>query len=182
MNFNFKKTLIDNLIIVETTKFSDDRGYFLENYKKPLFAENGIKDDFVQDNRSYSKKNVVRGLHFQAGESQQAKLVQCLSGEIYDVAVDLRKNSPTFGKHFGIILTPENGLMLYIPEGFAHGFSVLSDDAVLHYKVSSLYNPKSEFGLRWDDPTLAIDWKVENPIVSTKDQELPLFKDLKVFA
>ncbi len=175
-NFEVETVYISDLKIITPRLFKDSRGYFFESYKHSAFKEIGINDNFIQSNQSLSYKGVVRGLHFQIGNSAQAKLVRCLRGEVYDVAVDLRKNSPTFGQHFGINLSAENRAMLYIPIGFAHGFSVLSDEAEVFYNVSGgEYNPKSEGGIRFDDPSLAIDWKVSNPIVSEKDLLLPLF-------
>lgn len=181
MNFNFTKNEFVGMAIIAPRIFSDERGHFYESYKFSDFQKNGISDNFVQDNYSYSSRGVVRGLHFQAAGKEQAKLVYCLSGEIYDVVVDLRKSSKTFGKYFGIVLSAENNLMLYIPKGFAHGFATLSEATKISYKVSEEYDPKSEFGIRWNDPDLAIDWRVESPIVSAKDQILPLLKDSKIF-
>jgi dTDP-4-dehydrorhamnose 3,5-epimerase len=181
MNFNITPTYIDGLKIITPKIFSDSRGYFYETYKASSFKEAGI-GDVVQVNQSFSYQNVVRGLHFQTGKYGQAKLVRCLQGEIYDVAVDIRKDSPTFGKFFGINLSAENRIMLYIPIGFAHGFSVLSKEAEVSYSVSgSEYNKDSELGIRFDDPSLQIDWKIINPIVSDKDKILPYLKDLKNF-
>ena len=181
MNFKFTKTFIESVIVVEAKPFRDERGFFMESYKFCDFFANGICDNFVQDNHSFSTQNVIRGLHFQSDPTQQAKLVRCVKGEIYDVAVDLRKSSPTFGKFFGINLSAQNFTMLYIPKGFAHGFSTISADAEVLYKTSDNYDPKSEGGIRWNDPELAIDWKVKNPIISAKDDILPLFKDTKIF-
>ena len=180
MNFKFRETNIENLKVVEPRAFEDSRGYFFESYKFSDFEQNGISQKIIQVNQSFSSKNVVRGLHFQKGEYAQAKLVRCLSGKVYDVAVDLRKNSKTFGQHFGVELSSENKLMLYIPIGFAHGFSVLSDTAEISYNVfGGEYNKESEGGLRFDDTDLKIDWQVETPLVSEKDQELPFLKDFK---
>ena len=182
MNFKFEGNKIAGLKIIEPKLFKDSRGYFFETYKASSFQEIGISDVFIQSNQSFSTKGVVRGLHFQSGQSAQAKLVRCLRGEVYDVALDLRKSSPTFGQYFGINLSAENHLMLYIPTGFAHGFSVLSDEAEVFYDVAACeYDAKAESGVRFDDPTLAIDWKVKNPIVSDKDQALPFLNDLKNF-
>ncbi len=182
MNFNVKTTQFEGLKIIEPKIFKDDRGYFFETYKASSFKEIGIEDEFIQANQSLSNKGVVRGLHFQIGKSAQAKLVRCLRGEIYDVALDLRKSSPTFGKYFGINLSAQNHQMLYIPKGFAHGFSTLSDEAEVFYNVSGCeYDAKSESGVRFDDAEIGIDWKVKNPIISDKDKILPLFKDLTNF-
>lgn len=169
------------LKIIDPKLFRDERGYFYESYKHSVFSANGISHDFPQDNQSFSVRGVVRGLHFQTSPKAQAKLVRCVKGEVYDVAVDLRKSSKTFGKFFGINLSEKNKLMFFIPEGFAHGFSALSSEAELLYKTSAEYDPSCEFGIRWNDEDLAIDWGVENPIVSAKDQVLPAFKDLKHF-
>ncbi len=179
MNFNFTTTDFADLKIITPKLFKDDRGFFYETYKKTDFIAGGIHDDFSQDNQSYSRHGVIRGLHFQKREKQQAKLVRCIKGEIYDVAVDLRKSSATFGRVFGINLSQENRLMLYIPQGFAHGFSVLSTEAEIVYKVSGEYDQKYESGIRWNDHDLGINWQVQNPIISAKDQALPFFKELK---
>ena len=179
MNFKFIRNEFADVAVIEPRIFRDERVYFYENYKYSDFVAGGISDNFVQDNQSFSTQGVVRGLHFQVAPKPQAKLVRCLQGEIYDCIVDLRKSSPTFGKYFGVNLSAENKLMLYVPVGFAHGFSTLSETAEVSYKVSDEYDPKSEFGLRFDDPQVAIDWKVSNPIVSQKDQILPFLKDLK---
>ena len=182
MNFQVTTNNFEGIKIIEPKIFKDSRGYFFETYKASSFKEFGIKDDFNQANQSFSTKGVIRGLHFQTGKSAQAKLVRCLSGEIYDVAVDLRKSSPTFGKYFGLNLSSQNHVVLYIPAGFAHGFSILSEEAEVFYNVSGCeYDPKSESGIRFDDPALAIDWKVKNPIVSDKDKILPFLRDLKNF-
>lgn len=182
MNFNIIETSIKGLKVIEPKAFEDDRGFFFESYKSSVFNANGVEGKILQVNQSFSVKNVVRGLHFQKHDYGQAKLVRCLSGEIYDVAVDLRKNSPTFGQYFGVNLTSQNRLMLYIPIGFAHGFSVLSKTAEVSYDVfGAEYNKASEGGIRFDDPDLNIDWKVEGPIVSEKDLVLPFLKELKEF-
>jgi dTDP-4-dehydrorhamnose 3,5-epimerase len=182
MNFNIIETSIKGLKVIEPKAFEDDRGFFFESYKSSVFNANGVEGKILQVNQSFSVKNVVRGLHFQKYDYGQAKLVRCLSGEIYDVAVDLRKNSPTFGQYFGVNLTSQNRLMLYIPIGFAHGFSVLSKTAEVSYDVfGAEYNKASEGGIRFDDPDLNIDWKVEGPIVSEKDLVLPFLKELKEF-
>lgn len=179
MNFNFTKNSFADVKIIEPKIFADERGGFLETYKKSSFAEMEIFDDFLQDNHSFSSCGVIRGLHFQHHPKPQSKLVRCIQGEIYDVIVDLRKSSPTFKKHFGIILSGKNKLMLYVPVGFAHGFAVLSDEAEVSYKVSAEYDTKCDSGIRWNDPELAIDWKVKNPIISPKDQLLPFSKDIR---
>jgi dTDP-4-dehydrorhamnose 3,5-epimerase len=176
------ETEIQDLKIITPQVFADDRGYFFESYKFSEFDNIGFDAKIAQINQSFSHKNVVRGLHFQVGESAQAKLVRCLSGEIYDVAVDLRKSSPTFGKSFGIHLSSENKKMFYIPIGFANGFSTLSDSAEIIYNVfGGEYNSRAESGIRFDDQDLKIDWQVKNPIVTPKDLALPYLRDLKDF-
>ena len=168
---------IPGLIIVEPAIFADSRGYFFEAYNQDVFQKNGITCNFVQDNQSKSSYGVIRGLHYQLNPHAQAKLVRVLEGVIYDVAVDIRQGSPTYGKHFGIELSAENKKQLYLPAGFAHGFSVLSETAVVLYKCDALYNKQSEGGIRFDDPALGIDWKVDaaKAIVSEKDIQLPSF-------
>lgn len=178
MNFIKKETSIDGLFVLEPKAFGDSRGFFFESYKYSAFKDLGIEEHIIQSNQSSSTYGVIRGLHFQNGQHAQAKLVRCLSGKIYDVAVDIRKNSKTYGKHFGIELTPENRLMLFVPKGFAHGFSVLSKKAEVFYDVfGGEYNKESEGGIRFDDPDLNINWQVNNSIISDKDLELPFFKD-----
>jgi dTDP-4-dehydrorhamnose 3,5-epimerase len=175
-----EKTFIQDLVIITPTVFEDSRGYFFEAYNQAKFHENGIMYQFIQDNQSFSKKGVIRGLHLQINPFAQAKLVRVLQGEILDVAVDLRKNSATYGQHFSVVLSAENKKQLMVPHGFAHGFSVLSETASVLYKVDQLYNKESERGIRYDDPTLAIDWQVspEEVIVSEKDLVLPGFKEI----
>ena len=159
-NFDFRKTDIDGVIIVETKVFGDSRGYFMETYEERKFAEGGIIAKFVQDNQSKSTKGVLRGLHFQKTHPQ-AKLVRVIKGEVYDVAVDLRKDSPTYGKYVGVILSEENKKQFFIPRGFAHGFLVLSDEAEFVYKCDDFYHPEDEGGIMWNDPTVGIDWPME---------------------
>ena len=168
---------IPGLIIVEPKIFEDSRGYFFEAYNQAVFQQNGINCNFVQDNQSKSSYGVIRGLHYQLNPYAQSKLVRVLDGIILDVAVDIRKGSPTYGKHFSIELSAENKKQLFIPAGFAHGFSVLSETAVVMYKCDALYNKQSEGGIRFDDADLNIDWKVEpsQAIVSEKDIQLPSF-------
>ncbi|HEX2933977.1 MAG TPA: dTDP-4-dehydrorhamnose 3,5-epimerase [Bacteroidales bacterium] len=176
------ETGISGLFVLEPKVFKDDRGYFFESYNSQKLSDLGIKNAFVQDNQSKSSYGVLRGLHYQLNPHAQTKLVRVLDGIIYDVAVDIRKGSPTFGKHFGIELSSENNLQLYIPKGFAHGFSVLSNTAVVMYKCDSLYNPQSERGVRFDDPALDIDWHipVKDAILSPKDTANPLLKDAEI--
>ena len=173
-----KRFDIDGPFLLPLKKFVDGRGFFVERYKDQYGELLGIRNQFLQDNFSRSIKNVVRGLHMQHSPGQ-GKLVTCLSGSILDIAVDVRKSSPTFGKHVGVILTGDEPSLLWIPGGFAHGFSVLSDHADVHYKVDSLYNSKTEVGLLWNDPELGIDWKVASPIISDKDKIAMSFQDYK---
>ena len=168
---NFIKTDIDGVIIVEPRVFEDERGYFFESYNEAEFAKNGIVNKFVQDNQSKSSYGVVRGLHCQLGEFAQAKLVRVLSGRVLDVAVDIRKNSPTFGKYVAVELSDENKRQLFIPRGFLHGFSVLSDEAVFAYKCDNLYAPHAEFGIRFDDPDIGINWMVPHDKIITSDKD-----------
>ncbi len=155
--FTFKETAIEGVILIEPMVFGDERGYFMETYNKADFIEAGITCEFVQDNQSKSSKGVLRGLHYQKQYSQ-AKLVRVIKGEVFDVAVDLRKNSPTYAKYVGVILSAEKKNMLYIPKDFAHGFLVLSDEAEFTYKCDEFYHPEDEGGIRWDDPTIGIEW------------------------
>ena len=175
-----EQTFIKDLLLITPTVFEDSRGYFFEVYNKSKFSDLGISIDFVQDNQSFSQKGTLRGLHYQNPPFAQTKLVRVLQGEIIDVAVDLRKDSPTFGKHFSVLLSAENKKQLLVPQGFAHGFSVLSETAVVLYKCDQYYNKESEGGIRFDDPTLAIDWQLrpEEVIVSEKDLVLPSFEDI----
>lgn len=170
---------IPGLIIISPTVFEDSRGYFFEAYNQHVFQQNGINCNFLQDNQSKSSYGVIRGLHYQMNPFAQAKLVRVLEGSILDVAVDIRKNSPTYGKHFDIELSAENKTQLFIPAGFAHGFSVLSETAIVLYKCDALYNKQSEGGIRFDDPELNINWQVphDKAVISDKDKQLPLFKD-----
>ena len=173
-------TKIDGLFILEPKVFGDARGYFFEAYNKSVFEQlTGLQTDFVQDNESCSHYGVLRGLHFQKGEHAQAKLVRVVSGEVLDVAVDLRPGSKTFGQHVAVRLSGENHRMLYIPRGFAHGFSVLSELVIFQYKCDNLYCPSAEGAIAWNDPDLGIDWglPVEDVVLSDKDRNHPSFKD-----
>lgn len=172
-----EKTFIEDLLIIEPLVFGDERGYFFESYSKAKFADLGINIDFVQDNQSFSKKNTLRGLHYQNPPFSQTKLLSVLQGEIIDVAVDLRKDSPTYGKAFSVLLSAENKKQLLIPKGFAHGFSVISETASVMYKCDQFYNKASEGGIKYDDPSLNIDWGMDlkDAIVSDKDLILPYF-------
>ena len=165
------------LKIVQLKIYHDNRGFFVERFNKKLFQELGLPVDYFQDNHSLSTPNVIRGLHFQNNPSQ-AKLVGCLRGKILDVAVDIRKDSPTLGKYFSIELSGENGKLLFIPEGFAHGFAVLGNEpADVMYKVDNQFSKEGDGGIRFNDPDLKIDWQIANPIISDKDKNLPLFAD-----
>jgi dTDP-4-dehydrorhamnose 3,5-epimerase len=172
-----EKTTIQDLVIITPDLYKDSRGYFFEAYNQAKFNEKGMDYYFIQDNQSFSKRGVIRGLHLQISPFAQAKLVRVLQGEILDVAVDLRKNSATYGQHFSVLLSAENKKQLMVPHGFAHGFSVLSETASVMYKVDQVFNKESERGIRYDDPALAIDWQLrpEEIIVSEKDLVLPGF-------
>ncbi|PVX46599.1 dTDP-4-dehydrorhamnose 3,5-epimerase [Flavobacterium sp. 103] len=174
---NIEPTFIKDLVVLTPDVFEDERGYFFEAYNKNKFSGLGIDIEFVQDNQSFSQRGTLRGLHYQNPPFAQTKLVCVLQGEIMDVAVDLRKDSPTYGKHFGIRLTAENKKQIFVPQGFAHGFSVLSETAVVLYKCDQFYNKASEGGIRFDDETLNIDWGMDlkDAIVSEKDLVLPGF-------
>ena len=177
MQFTFKKLDMPEVILVEAKSFPDERGFFLESFKESIFIENGINTKFVQDNFSRSIKGVLRGLHFQKNPKAQAKLVTVLHGEVFDVAVDMRKDSPTYGKWVSEILSDQNHELLYIPEGFAHGYCVLSDEADIFYKVNQEYSPEHDSGFIWNDPEIAIKWPIDKPIISDKDLKLPSFKN-----
>lgn len=170
--FKFNETSIEGVYIIEPTVFGDERGYFMETYQKEVFSNGGISAEFVQDNQSKSKKGVLRGLHFQYTEPQ-GKLVRVIKGEVFDVAVDLRSDSDTYGKWVGVVLSSENKKQFYIPEGFAHGFLVLSDEAEFTYKCTDYYNADDEGGIKWDDAEIGIDWPlddVDELILSDKDK------------
>ncbi len=179
LTMNIETTPIQDLIIINPDVFEDERGYFMESYNQQKLEESGVQINFVQDNQSFSKKGTLRGLHYQNPPFAQTKLVRVLQGEIIDIAVDIRKNSPTYGQHFAIKLSAENKKQLLIPQGFAHGFSVISETAVVLYKCDQFYNKASEGGIRFDDPALNIDWGIDlkTAIVSDKDIELPNFAD-----
>jgi len=180
--FKFIDTFIKDLYIIEPTVFGDNRGYFMETYNYHEFKKAGLDMVFVQDNESKSKKGVLRGLHFQR-EYSQGKLVRVLSGEVFDVAVDLRKDSETYGKWSGVLLNGENKRQFYVPEGFAHGFLVTSDEAVFVYKCTNLYHPEVEGSIAWDDSDIGIEWPlkgIEEILLSEKDKKAELLKDAKV--
>ena len=180
MLFQFQKLKIQGLVLIKPDIGSDERGTFSEIYKSSVFGKAGIKDAFVQENRSVSKKGVLRGLHYQRRPFAQAKLVSCGKGRVFDVAVDLRKNSKTFREWFGVELSGENRLMLFIPAGFAHGFLALADGSEVVYKCSKEYAPAYDAGVRWNDPAIGVEWGVKKPILSAKDNALPALKDAKL--
>jgi len=173
------KTEIPGLLVIQLDVFSDSRGFFFESYSKKKYEDLGIQGVFVQDNFSRSKKNTVRGLHYQVGEKAQGKLCQVIEGEVLDVAVDIRFSSPTFGKHFSMILNSESKIQLWIPIGFAHGFSVLSDEAIFSYKCTNYYSKEHERAIIFNDPDLNIDWKIDEAVVSEKDLNATKFKEIE---
>ncbi|MCP4363365.1 MAG: dTDP-4-dehydrorhamnose 3,5-epimerase [Chloroflexi bacterium] len=173
MPFQFHSLAIPDVILIETRQFDDDRGYFMESYKLSDFAENGLPQQFVQDNLSHSVHGVLRGLHYQIDPAAQGKLVTAVQGEIYDVAVDIRQGSPTFGQWVGETLSAGNGRLLYVPPGFAHGFCVLSQTATVLYKVTADYSSTCDRGIIWNDAAIGINWPIAEPILSAKDQKLP---------
>jgi dTDP-4-dehydrorhamnose 3,5-epimerase len=175
---NIITTKLDGLVEIRPKIFEDPRGYFFESFRKDWFDEVGISVDWKQDNQSFSQKGTVRGLHFQRAPYAQAKLVRVVQGKVLDVAVDLRKGSPTFGQSHTVLLDAQLHNLLYVPVGFAHGFSVL-EDAIFLYKCSEYYHFPSEGGIRWNDPDLGIDWKVSDPIISVKDQKWPSLQEFK---
>lgn len=179
---NIIKTEIEGLVVIEPSVFSDARGYFVEVYNREVFEKNGLAMNFVQDNESKSKKGVLRGLHFQT-KFPQGKLVRVLSGEVYDIGVDLRKGSKTYGQYAGVILSGENKKMFYVPEGFAHGFLVLSDDAVFTYKCTNLYHPEFDGGIIYNDSDINIDWPtkgISEILLSEKDRVLPTLREINI--
>lgn len=181
MPFEFEKQNIKDVILIKPKVFGDNRGFFLESYKKSDFEANGISVEFNQDNHSKSSKHVLRGLHYQANPYSQAKLVRCVRGRIYDIAVDLRKESETYKKYVKVKLSEENKCMLFIPQGFAHGFVVLSDEAEIIYKASGEYNPEADRGVFWKDKDLNINWEIDfEPILSLKDQNLPCLSEVNL--
>ena len=175
----FEQFEIPDLKLIHPAVFEDPRGYFFESYNHSRFIEAGINDHFVQDNQSLSQSGVLRGLHFQTGDFSQSKLVRVIKGAVLDVAVDIRAGSPTYGKHLAVELNEHNKTMLYVPVGFAHGFLTLTDDTIFSYKCGNVYNKASEMGIMWNDPELNIDWKIENPLLSEKDQVNLNFKDFQ---
>lgn len=177
MPFTFTQTDLPGVLKIESKVFPDTRGYFMESFKQSDFKEAGIDYNFSQDNHSFSKTGVIRGLHFQKYPNEQGKLVSVLSGEIFDVAVDIRQNSKTYSKWFGVILSEENRTMFWIPPGFAHGFQALQDSHV-YYKATNEFSARDDAGIRWNDPVIAIKWPIQDPIVSDKDSKLPFISDL----
>lgn len=180
---DFKETAIKGVYIIEPRVFNDARGYFFEAWKQAEFEEHIGKVNFVQDNESKSSRGVLRGLHYQKGDYSQAKLVRVIKGCVLDVAVDIRKSSPTFGKHVMVELSGENKRQFFIPRGFAHGFLVLSDEAIFTYKVDNVYAPQADAGIRWNDPALGIEWPIDpkEVLTSEKDLKQPLLKDAECF-
>ncbi len=181
MPFSFAPLEIPDVILVEPKVFPDDRGFFFESFKASDFEKSGLPTHFIQDNFSFSKKDVIRGLHYQKNPKAQGKLVSVLKGSVWDVAVDIRRKSPTFLKWVAVELNDQNHAMLYIPPGFAHGFISLTADVHLLYKCTNEYDPQTDAGVRWNDPDIAIPWPAANPIVSTKDAVLPFLQQAEVF-
>jgi dTDP-4-dehydrorhamnose 3,5-epimerase len=179
----FKKTAIEGVYVIEPRVFNDARGYFFEAWKKEEFEKNIGKTEFIQDNESKSSYGVLRGLHYQKGDCSQAKLVRVIKGKVLDVAVDIRKSSPTFGKHVMVELSDENKRQFFIPRGFAHGFLVLSDEAIFTYKVDNVYAPQADAGIRWNDPEIGIEWPIDpkDVLTSEKDMKQPFLRDAEVF-
>ena len=177
MPFKSKHLAIPDVILIEPKVFPDERGFFMESYKYSEFAAFGIEKHFVQDNHSRSTRGVLRGLHYQKAPKAQGKLVRVVVGEIFDVGVDIRKDSPTYGKWVGEVLSAENKRMLYIPAGFAHGFCVLSKEAEVLYKTTEEYAPEYDAGIIWNDPDIGINWPIERPILSKKDAALPMLRE-----
>lgn len=177
MPFEFEKTKLEGAVIVKPRVFPDDRGFAMESFKRSDFIKAGLPGDYVQDNHSRSTKGVLRGLHYQRGAAAQGKLVRCSAGAILDVGVDIRKDSPSFGKWLAVELSAANARQLYLPPGFAHGFFSITDIVEVQYKCTAEYSPKDEAGIRWDDPELAIGWGVKSPVLSAKDKLWPFLKD-----
>jgi dTDP-4-dehydrorhamnose 3,5-epimerase len=180
---DYNETFIKGVYVIEPKVFNDSRGYFFEAWKEEEFAANIGPVNFIQDNESKSSYGVLRGLHYQKGEFSQTKLVRVIKGTVLDVAVDIRRSSPTFGKHIMVELSEENKRQLFIPRGFAHGFLVMSDEAIFTYKVDNVYAPQAEAGIRWDDPELAIEWPIDRQQISTSEKDLrqPLLRDAVLF-
>ena len=173
------KTKLDGVVVIEPDVFGDNRGFFMESWNKKKMEEAGLFYDFVQDNHSKSTvKGTIRGIHFQKGDKAQAKLVRCVKGAVLDIAVDLRKNSPTFKQWVSVELSAENKKQLLIPRGFGHGFVTLTDDVEFLYKADNYYAPEADAGIRWNDPDIGVEWGIENPILSEKDKKNPFFRNL----
>jgi dTDP-4-dehydrorhamnose 3,5-epimerase len=181
MPFRFESVEIPGPVLIHVDSFDDGRGFFIESYKQSEFERNGIPDTFVQDNWSRSVGGSLRGLHYQRAPKAQAKLISVVRGEIFDVVVDIRRGSPSFGRWLGVKLSEMSRKMLYVPVGFAHGFCVLSELADVVYKVSAEYDPEFESGIVWNDPGLAITWPVQKPVLSARDSRLPCFRDAETF-
>jgi dTDP-4-dehydrorhamnose 3,5-epimerase len=173
-----EKTPLEGLLLIKPNVNEDKRGYFYENYRDELFEANGLPTNFRQDNQTKSVKGTLRGLHYQLNYPQ-GKLVRVSFGTVYDVAVDIRKTSPTFSQYFGVNLTDKDHIQMYIPPGFAHGFCVLSDQAIFQYKCTEIYHPEDEYGIRWDDPQININWSIIDPVISDRDLELPFLAEQK---
>jgi dTDP-4-dehydrorhamnose 3,5-epimerase len=172
-------TLLPGLFLIKPRVFEDHRGHFFESFREDVLKEHGVESQFVQDNQSLSQKGILRGLHFQKQPFAQGKLVRVIKGSVLDVAVDIRKNSPTYGQHVAVELSESNFCMLYIPVGFAHGFLTLQDNTIFTYKCTNYYHPEVEGGIRWNSPELQIPWNVENPVLSAKDTQLPTFSEFE---
>ena len=173
-----EQTKIDGVLLIKPTIYEDERGYFFESFRDDNFKNIGLSGKFFQDNQTKSKKGTLRGLHYQLNYAQ-GKLVRVSLGEVYDVVVDIRLNSPTFGKYYGTVLSDNNHFQMYVPPGFAHGYIVRSEIAIFQYKCTEVYHPEDEYGIRWNDPKVSIDWDITNPIISVRDKELPLLSNQK---
>ena len=173
-----EKTKLDGVLLIKPTIYEDERGYFFESYRDDNFKNIGLSGKFSQENQTKSKKGTLRGLHYQLNYAQ-GKLVRVSLGEVYDVAVDIRLNSPTFGQYYGTVLSDNNHFQMYVPPGFAHGYIVRSEIAIFQYKCTEVYHPEDEYGIRWNDPKVSIDWDITNPIISVRDKELPLLSNQK---
>ena len=174
---NVLRCQLEGLLVIEPKVFGDARGFFLESWNRNRYREAGLDADFVQDNISLSRRGTLRGLHFQ-NPQPQGKLLQVLMGEVFDVAVDIRRSSPTFGKWYGLVLSADNKRQFYVPPGFAHGFATLEDDTIFFYKCTNIYNKTSEGSIRWNDPDLGINWEIDEPVISEKDKVSPRFRDV----
>lgn len=177
-DFQFSPGPIPGLIMIQPKVFEDERGFFMEDYNQKVFADNGINIEFIQDNHAKSTRGVLRGMHFQRDPMAQDKLVRVIVGEVYDVVVDIRPGSATYGQHFGVNLSAENKQIMLVPKGFAHGYQVLSETAEFVYKVSNYYSPENDAGILWNDPALGIQWPIDTPILSDKDQRHPRLSEL----